>query len=262
MPTESVLLRHEPHPLAAGLRAARANVIPGSILLSLMLALVVSYYASQPVRDVMARVTAFKSSLKVPFGIELPFGDGLVFGILALGFMGGVVPWAIQQLRPRYRDKPFWIHLPFYLVFWGRAGAEVHLLYWGLAELLGDAPTVWNVIGKMAIDQFIYVPLWVIPVNVALYQWKDLGYRWTPLCDEVLGKERSWSGFGRWYVRAGLPVMVANWSFWIPAVTLIYCFPLPLQLPVQSFSLCLWVLLLMFIVGEHTADDVLADTAR
>jgi len=251
-----------PRPLLAGVRAARANVIPAAVLLVLMFSLVLAYYNVPPVRAALERVVTFKNSLAMPFGIELPFGEGLVFAMIALGVMGGVVPWAIQQMRPRYRDKPFWLHLPFYIIFWARAGAEVHLLYWGLAQLLGDTPTVWNVIGKTLIDQLIYVPLWVIPVNVSLYQWKDFGYRGGALADEVLGRPRRLTGFFRWYLRVGMPVMIANWSFWTPAVLLIYCFPLPLQLPVQSLTLCLWVLLLMFIVGENTANEVMPETVR
>jgi hypothetical protein len=43
-----------------------------------------------------------------------------------------------------------------------------------------------------------------------------------------------------------IPLMIANWVVWIPAVSLIYLFPLPLQLPLMNIILALWCLILTF----------------
>ncbi len=45
-----------------------------------------------------------------------------------------------------------------------------------------------------------------------------------------------------------IPLMIANWVVWIPAVSLIYLFPLPLQLPLMNIILALWCLILTFFV--------------
>jgi hypothetical protein len=37
-----------------------------------------------------------------------------------------------------------------------------------------------------------------------------------------------------------------TWALWIPAVTLIYSMPLPLQLPLANLILWLWMLILLF----------------
>jgi hypothetical protein len=37
---------------------------------------------------------------------------------------------------------------------------------------------------------------------------------------------------------------VSGWTVWIPVVTIVYCLPQPLQLPVQNMVLSFWILVL------------------
>ena len=47
---------------------------------------------------------------------------------------------------------------------------------------------------------------------------------------------------------APVPVtLMSTWAVWIPAVTIIYCLPAPLQIPLFNLVLCFWVLVLSFI---------------
>ena len=48
------------------------------------------------------------------------------------------------------------------------------------------------------------------------------------------------------FLDRAIPLMIANWVVWIPAVSLIYLFPLPLQLPLMNIILALWCLILTF----------------
>jgi hypothetical protein len=46
---------------------------------------------------------------------------------------------------------------------------------------------------------------------------------------------------------------MSTWAVWIPAVTIIYCLPAPLQIPLFNLVLCFWVLVLSFI-SKRPAD--------
>jgi hypothetical protein len=54
---------------------------------------------------------------------------------------------------------------------------------------------------------------------------------------------------------------MSTWAVWIPAVTIIYCLPAPLQIPLFNLVLCFWVLVLSFISkrpAERLADNAIA----
>ena len=65
-------------PWRGGLRAARANLLPGLVLQALALALVLAYYWHAPTHGIVDRLSALRVDL------------GLVSGILSTGFCGGV----------------------------------------------------------------------------------------------------------------------------------------------------------------------------
>jgi len=125
----------------------------------------------------------------------------------------------------------------------------VDALYRFQSWMFGDGITVWVITQKVLVDQIFYVTCWTVPLSVLLYRWKDLGYSATRLRQEVGGK------WGRWYGRTVLPVIVANWVYWVPLVAAIYALPLNLQLPVSNMVLSVWVILLLFMVGEQDEGE-------
>jgi hypothetical protein len=50
-----------------------------------------------------------------------------------------------------------------------------------------------------------------------------------------------------------LPVLITNWAFWIPMVSIIYCFPAELQLPLAILAVTIWVLLLSILTSKKSA---------
>ena len=56
-----------------------------------------------------------------------------------------------------------------------------------------------------------------------------------------------------WYARRVLPVMIAVWGVWVPAVACIYALPLPLQLPLCCLVNCFWVILFSLITARAPA---------
>ena len=47
-----------------------------------------------------------------------------------------------------------------------------------------------------------------------------------------------------------LPIVVTNWMFWIPAVTLVYSLPLPLQMPLNIFATAIWGVLVAAVAKQ------------
>ena len=114
--------------------------------------------------------------------------------------------------------------------------------------MFGTALDVRTIAIKTVCDQLIMVPLFGMVNVVLFYVWREGGYSFSKLLSR-LGKG--------WYQKLVLPVLIANWVIWIPAVAMIYCLPLALQLPVQNLILCFWVLILMFFTKNNSpaTDD-------
>ena len=129
-------------------------------------------------------------------------------------------------------------------LLWAYKGLEIDLFYHFQAWLFGTTLNFQTIAIKTICDQFMMVPLFGIVNVVLFYLWRDCGYSFKTFFSR-LGKN--------WYRRRILPVLIANWVIWIPAVAMIYSLPVCLQLPVQNLILCFWVLILMFF-ANHEAN--------
>jgi hypothetical protein len=221
-------------PIAQGLAAARANLLPGSVLWAVGLFVVLSYYFWPASHGVFARIGEWKTEY------------GFYFAAVSTAIFGGLLPFVIQRFRRGGSLLAPWAHLPFVSAYWAFRGIEVDLLYRWQSWAFGEGSSWQTVLPKVLVDQFIYCPLWAIPTMVLVYLWKDSGFSWARL-RENLGP--------RWYYRRVVPVMVSNWGVWIPAVALIYLLPQPLQLPLQNVVVCFWVLLLMFLTANDRKEE-------
>ena len=212
----------------AGLAAARANLLPGLLLNTVALILVLAWFFHPGTRAVLDQVQ----------GLKERWGYG--FAALSTAIAGALLPLLLARLLTARRDA--WGLLAWTLPFWALKGLEVNGLYDLQGLVFGGEPSPAVVAIKVLIDQGVYVTLWAAPTQTLFYRWLERGRRWAPLRAE-LGKG--------WYDRACLPVLVSNWCLWTPAVALIYCLPVSLQLPVQNLILCLWVLLLTVLTGRR-----------
>lgn len=223
----------------AGVDAARQNLWPGLMLSAFAVALLLSYWYVPAVTGALQAVADFKER------------QGWWFVVVSTATFGGAIPWLVQRVRPSSRGLSRWSHLWFLLAFWGIKGLEVDLFYKWQAVWFGDGSDPATLAKKIFVDMGVYCPIWAVPSTVAAYAWKDNGF--------------SWRGLGRvnlrrWVVRVLVPILVSNWSVWVPAVVVIYCLPLALQLPVQNLVLCFWSLLLVFQVAA--SRDELAGEAK
>lgn len=221
-------------PLRRGWQAARTNARPGLVILVIALGMLLGY----------RHWPAFHEALEHVRGWKLRFGFG--FSAVSTAVFGGLLPLLFRLIPEQTRRDVPWRQLPFLMAFWALKGMEVDVLYRLQAAVFGDRAEWPVVVAKAFVDQFVYVPLWAVPTMVVAYAWKDGGYRWEPL-RRVMGP-----GF---YRNRCLPLLLANWGVWVPAVVVIYQLPLALQVPLQNLILCLFVLLVM-ILTKHDGGEI------
>ena len=205
---------HEEAPWKAGLRSARANLIPGFILQAFALAVVLGYYFHGPTQAALARLADLRTVIGTPFDI------------FTTGVFGGLIPLLYLKAMPSTRSRYTWSQGGALTVYWGYKGFEIALWYTFLAWSLGEAADVRTIATKTLLDQFVYCPLWAVPVTALFYLWCEFHFN----LRSVIADFRT----PRWYARRALPMLLANIGVWLPLVCIIYALPTPLQLPLQN----------------------------
>ncbi len=214
----------------AGLRGARANLVPGLALQVLAVALVLAYYRWPAAEAALRGATEWRAR----FGVLFPIG------ITTL--CGGVVPFLYLRAQPATRAAHPWRDFWFYAGYWAYRGFEIDLLYRVLAHVVGTGRDVGTLATKVAIDQFVYCLLIAVPMMVLSFGWRAEGYSWRRLRERMRGR------FLRHEV---LPLYITNCAIWIPAVTAVYALPLPLQLPLCNIVLCFYTLLVSHMAAHQ-----------
>jgi len=219
------------HGLRVGLRAGRENLLPGLLIQGAMLALVVGYYRDWPTTALLDALAALKAKW------------GHLFAFVATGLCAGVLGEAcrvlfLQRGRMTGANAEEMV-LRFFL--FGICGLGADLNYAFLGALFGTRPTPGVIAAKVAFDQFVYSLFLPCPFMALTYRWKRSGYRaaaWGAIFTRAFAKEE-------W-----LPVAVSNFCFWIPCCALVYCLPLPLQLPLFLLATTIWGILLVSIAAR------------
>ena len=223
---------HREAPWMAGLRAARANLLPGLILHAVMLGLLLAYYFYPPTTHLLNQL----AELKGKWG----FGYSAVAAVIA----GAVIPEVMRIVvfqKGKIRRANF-SNLLFTAPFWCMMGLMVDALYRGQAMVFGSDPSFRVVAAKVLVDQFVYSTFIASPLTCWLYDWKNSGYRKDGL------RRYLTVAYGRDVI---VPVIFANWGVWIPVVCILYSLPSLLQIPLFALALSLWVLLYTWISEQR-----------
>lgn len=219
----------ETNPWKIGLKAIRANLIPGLILQGAAFALLLSYHWFPSVREAMAVI----SQGQAKYGMVCSWGSYL--------FFCGIVPYlfclAIPTLRPKEPGKA----LLFAFVFWGLMGLIIPKFYAFQIYLYGDGTDVRTLTFKILTDQFGYSTFFAAPAVALAHLWKDRGYRWSAFAP-LLGKG--------WFRRLVIPNLVMNWTIWIPSLCVIYSLPSLLQSHVSGLIGGFWALMSLQIAAN------------
>jgi hypothetical protein len=228
------MTKEQERPLAVGLRAARANLVPALVIQAAVVSVVLAYYLWEPARAWLARLAEFKSA------------GGYTFSLVSGALAGGLLPELLKVVvfqRCRVRRENLG-GLAFGACFWGLMALVVDLFYRAQALAFGPGVDLATVLKKAAVDQFVFTPFVTIPLTVVVFEWRHAGYR--------LGGVAASLGRG-FYRRKVLPAVVSGLGFWLPVVLLVYCLPLPLQFPLFTLALTLWVMIFTWISHAHEA---------
>lgn len=211
-------------PWSLGLRAARANLVPGLIVQGLMLGVLLAYYFYPPTRDGLDRLAEFR--------IRMGYGYSALNSIVA----GALIPEVFrilifQGVRVRRANVS---NLFFSIPCWCMMGLAVDFFYRCQADWFGDGVTFGVIAKKVVVDQFLYNPFFSAPLTTWLYDWKMRGFR----CEGIAEFFTM-----RYYRDAILPTLFATWGVWIPVVAILYSLPQSLQIPLFGLALSMWVIL-------------------
>ena len=220
----------ETNPWKIGLKAARANLIPGLVLQAAAFTLLASYCWLPSVREAMQTISLWQERY------------GIAFSLSSFLFFCGIIPYlfclAIPALRPKEPGKA----LLFALGFWGIMGLILPKFYAFLGCLYGNGTDVKTLAQKVFTDQFGYTAFFASPAVALSHLWKDRGYRWSEIAP-LLGKG--------WYRRLVVPNLVMNWALWFPSLIVIYSLPAMLQSHVAGLIGGFWALMSLQIAA-HT----------
>ncbi len=208
-----------------GFRAARQNFSVMAVLLTAMSAFVAVYYCWPAGAAVLSQYATWQQA------------GGIYTIALAAGLAGGV----LSELSLVYvRDGGRWTvshleNMGFKFATFSLGGAIVYEFYRWQAVWFGNGASWAILLPKVLVDQFIFTVFWSTAYQTLAFRWHHLRYSVRHL----------WRELDRNFVMEQmLPVLVTNWMFWIPGVTLIYALPLTLQMPLNIFAGAIWAILL------------------
>ncbi|MEO8613540.1 MAG: hypothetical protein ABI600_00240 [Luteolibacter sp.] len=220
-------------PWLAGLHAARANLVPGLIVQTLMLALLLAYYFYPPTRNWLDALAEIKA--------RWSYGYSAMNSLVA----GAIIPELLRILLfqgCKFRRANF-SNMLFTVPFWCTMGMIVDFFYRCQAGWFGQEATFLVILKKVLVDQFLYNPLFACPVTTWLYDWKTRGFE----------TEGTSVFFTVAYYRDNiLPTLLATWGVWIPVVSILYSLPSLLQIPLFGLALSLWVMLYTWMSEQRS----------
>lgn len=216
-------------------QGARANLLPGLLLQSLMLVFLALYVMHEGTRAFFAQVADFKK--------EAGYGFAFCAYMISAAFLPEILRIAFFQA-----GRPHWHNLRNFLTAapaWGLMGMLVDAFYRLQVLWFGTGGDWRTIVTKMAVDQFVFSVFISNPLMVGYFAWRDAGFR------PRAAKEIFRRGF---FLDRVFPVQVAGWCIWIPGVCLVYFMPSNLQLFVASLIQAFWVLVFLFVNRPRTGQ--------
>jgi len=209
-----------------GVRAARANLIPGVILQVAAALTVVAYYRSDSFHALLQQVAV------------LQIRHGIAFSMLTRSVFNGIVPALFCVAIPGLRVRRPWAALVFGICWWAFMGMITHLFYAFQAGLWGAEAGFTTILLKTATDMLVFSPVVASPLIATVFLWQDQNYSFHATRRQL--------GRG-WYQRIVMPNQVPGWTFWTPGVMILYSLPTALQMPMASLLGCFWALMCLQI---------------
>lgn len=216
--------------LQAGYEGLKKNLLPGLVLQSIALSIVLMYYFIPAVQNFFEVIGTIKNE------------NSFLFSAVSTSLFGGLIPTLYMIFSKQIKKEHIAADLLFFILIWAWKGMEVDAFYRLQGLLFGTDPSVIVIVKKTFFDQFVYSVIWAAPSLAIVYMWRECNYSFGDFKKML-----------RWdFVTFRIPsLIISTWFFWIPAVSIIYCLPMALQIPMFNLVLCFWVLILN-VISRHT----------
>jgi len=217
-------------------RSTLANIRPILLIQGGGLLLVLAYYSLTSFRAVCQSIAEWKKQSNPAWASLSCILAAVILPELAKCLTGP---------RP-VPNRAYFRHLLVLCGFFALGGFLVDRFYLLQAWIFGDNTLPLTILKKVLVDQFIYSAFWCAPYAVLWFLWEE----------ENLSFARTWRRINLPLLTERIPaVVVANWIFWIPLITCIYCLPVGLQFPVCLAAQGAWSLLLVTLTrAPHHAS--------
>jgi hypothetical protein len=221
----------------AGLRAAKQSLKPAFFVWGVMACIAILYFAVPATQSFFIAL----DSLQTRLGLLFPFlGMGLSVGLLAEGVK-------VLMSEEKRWTRANSLNAVFNLLVFGFLGVLQSYFYTLQTTLFGNGSSWRVLIPKVLVDQFVWTVFLANPYQTILYLWKNMGFSFQRVISQMSPIKRFWG-------TQILPVLITNWAFWIPMVSIIYCFPSELQLPLAILAVTIWVLLLSILTSSDDEE--------
>ncbi|MCL1922214.1 MAG: Mpv17/PMP22 family protein [Kiritimatiellaeota bacterium] len=219
-------------PWQAGVRAAKANLIPALVLQAACLCLLLAYYWFPAVERILRPVSEWQREYGVPAAF------------ISRGFFGGLLPGVFMLIVPALRVSRPALTIAMNFAFWGMMGSLALGLYRLQSLAFGTGHDGVTLITKMLVDQSAYTILVAVPLSATFHFWERHDFSFA----------RTRASFPRqWFRHLMLPTLLPNWVVWAPSMMIIYALPEPLQVHFSGLVGCFWTLFCMQ-VAVHATD--------
>jgi hypothetical protein len=216
-------------------QAIKTNIKPGVLLWSLLVLFGIGY----------ATVPSFNQSLAQLAEIKVKWGH--IFSFIIYSFAAALFPEVLKIFffQKAKVTKENVRNALFGIILFGFAGIVSDIFFSTVQVwLYGTGTDIATILKKTATDQFSFSPL-ICTVVLLFLMWKENGFR--------VNTKQEFS-LPLFFREKLIPLYVAMWLVWIPGVALVYFMPTALQLPVSSFVLCFWTLIISFMSLKKTPN--------
>jgi hypothetical protein len=205
-----------------GWQSAKANVIPGLVIVSVAALIVVAYYQITVVSTSLEGLVRFRQQLGVWFAMAAStIGAGIIPGLYLI---------SVGRSRHGFRAG---VDLLFTCLVWATTAFVLDRFYIFQDWLWGPTENLQILLGKMLVDQLIFSPLVGVQIPAIGVRLRDLNYDLGALGRALRGD---------WIIGVTVPMLVACWLTWAPGSLVIYALPLPLQIPMMVLIQCFFAL--------------------
>ncbi|MFZ5805668.1 MAG: hypothetical protein ACOY3I_00470 [Verrucomicrobiota bacterium] len=224
--------------LAPATEAIRHYGLPFLAIQLCAVALVISYYHSEALRQFCERIAQWK--------IE----GGILFAMWTNVVVGAFFPEIVKMLFGKIKwplTIAFGKDVLFHILLFTFTGFMVDMLYRTQGILFGYELNFWTLAKKVFVDMLIWNPFFAGPFCALFFAWRKNHFSIkTTLRQYTLP----------FYKEKVLPILFPTWLYWLPMVSCIYAMPSALQFPLFLCAMAAWSLVYIFIAQAGVKDVI------